>query len=124
MTREEVFERLKELAVGEAHVKYNGGGDESTIKEISLYDAADCPVESDIEPKYILQEPFYNDPEGPPPGADDLAEALLAPLYTEIGEAFGDSIPSVYGRLVWDARLGRITLHDNYLDWVSTEKQL
>lgn len=124
MTRDEIFERLRELGVGEAHVQYDGGGDESIIEEIALYDVTDCPVGSDAQPKYVLDEPSCNDRQDLPGDADRLAEALLAPLYGELGDAFGDSVPAVNGMLVWNASRRLLTLHDNYLEWVSDEKTL
>lgn len=124
MTRDEVFERLSELGVGEVQIQYDGGGDESTIEEIALYDVADCPVESDVQPKYILDEPPYNHRDGLPADAHEIAEALLAPLYAEIGDNFGDSVPGVNGRLVWNVSRRLLTLHDNYLEWISEEKSL
>ncbi len=93
MTREEVFERLRELGAVAAVVPFNGGYDEGFVEGITLRGAEGSAVA-------VIHEDHYGDAEEPFEGAHRLAEALSQPVYDEYGGFAGEF--EVEGRVVWD----------------------
>lgn len=110
LTREQVFERLEEMGVTYALLDYSGGHDESIVEPARLYAGDPRPP---FEPCDLEL-----------PDDEELFEALERPIYDQLGEAFGDSVPDLGGTLVWNVEERRVVLEHNWLDWNSEEMEL
>lgn len=110
MDREEVFERLERMGASYAVLDYSGGYDESIVEPARLYAG---------DPK-----PAFEPCDLEPPDDEQLAEALERPIYDNLGEAFGDSVPDVSGTLVWNVVERKVLLEHNWLDWKSEEREV
>ncbi len=121
MTREKVFGRLRDLGVKVAMVEYHGGGDESFIERVGLHTLNRHEIQDYDAPAIALGEPGFMDGT---PDEDELAEALIQPIYDYLGEAFGDSVEGVGGMVVWYVGVEKVMIEHRYLDWVHEEKEL
>lgn len=120
--RDEVFERLEALGIGEARVPYYGSHDESFVEAAELYAEGTDAGNVSPGPRYVLGDWSGFVPGGGPEelgdeDADVLREALEEPIYEKLGDAFGDSVDGVDGVAVWKVAERRVVIEHGYLDW-------
>jgi hypothetical protein len=101
VTRDEVFDELQRMGVGEVRVGYHGGGDEGFVDHYEFY----APNGTELE---IPGGRF----------SEEFEDAIEQPLYDELGEGFGDGEPHVDGEVVWKVAERIVLIEHSYQEWV------
>lgn len=90
---------LKRLGVKKIQVDFDGGNDESFVESPQIIAADDDTARV---------ERF----------SGELIEALEEPIWSHMGDAFGDQIAGIEGEAIWDVEAGTVHIPaPRYLEW-------
>lgn len=108
MERKEAFARLEEMGAGAAYVTYDGGYSEACAQVEEVLDACGERESADAG--------------GLPDLPEDLEDALIAPVYEDLGD-IRRAPTDLDGTVTWFVADRRVVIDHSYMDWISEERR-
>lgn len=127
ITRQEIFEWIKEQGAEKCVVSFDGGGDEGGVREIKLINKDN--VIKTLEEQYVEEQYIWNEMtkkfETPEiPHSVRINKAICEPVYDKYGSFAGEF--NVSGQVTWDATNNTVKIDgsESVESWEDFEEEL